>query len=259
MRNSQFVLISLFLSFLFVSNVHSGWQDGILKQAGDILGGTDSASIGKAAGSLSNGDISAGLKQALDIGVKKAVDILGKKDGFLKDEAVKILMPEKLRKVEEFLRSVGQDKIADDFILSMNNAAEKAVPQVTNIFADSIKKMSIQDAKQILTGPDNAATQYFKKNTSEQLQQLISPQVKNSMASADVTKYYNSMLNMVKEYDKFGLMKRYLGVDEGNLESYVTDKTMDGLFSKIAIQEKAIRDNPAMRSTDLLKRVFGSI
>jgi len=255
MKSFRLILIST--GILISVSAHSGWQDSILKQAGDIMGG-DSSSISKAAGSLNNGDISAGLKQALDIGVKKAVDILGKDGGFLKDEAVKILMPEELQKVDQFLRSVGQDEIADEFILSMNNAAEKAVPQVTEIFTDSISKMSITDAKQILTGPDNAATQYFKKNTSQQLQKMIKPHVQNSMAGADVTKYYNSMLGMAKEYDKFGLLKRYLGTDEGNLENYVTDKTMSGLFSKIAIQEKAIRNNPAMRTTDLLKKVFAN-
>jgi len=252
------LIVSLSMGLLYSGSVQSGWQDNVLKQAGDILGG-DSSSISKTVGGLSNGDISAGLKQALDLGVKKAVELLGKKDGFLKDQAVKILMPEKLQKVDKFLRSVGQDKIADDFILSMNSAAEDAVPHVTQTFADSISKMSMADAKKILNGPDDAATQYFKKSTSKQLQELIKPYVQKSMNGADVTKYYNSMLGMAKKYDSFGILKKYLGADPGNLENYVTDKTMSGLFSKIALQEKAIRANPALRSTELLKKVFGSI
>jgi len=251
------------VSFSSIS-VYAGWQDDLLKQAeGYIDTGDKNSSITQSAGSaissLSNKDISSGLKQALDIGVKKAVDLLGQKDGFLGDQAVKILMPEKLQKVDKFLRTIGQYKIADDFILSMNRAAEKAVPKVTNIFVDSIQNMSINDAKLILTGPENAATEYFKTNTSQQLQELIKPYIKDSMAQADVTKYYESMLGMAKQYDSFGILKQYLGAEPGNLENFVTDKTMSGLFSKIALKEKAIRNNPALRNTDLLKKVFAGI
>ena len=258
--HSKVVLLSLSMVLIYSGNVQSGWQDNILKQAEGYINNSDSnASITKTVSNLSNGDISSGLKQALNSGIKKAVELLGQKNGFLSDQAVKILVPEKLQKVDKLLRSLGQDKIADDFILSMNRAAENAAPHVTDIFVSSIEKMSISDAKNILTGPDNAATEYFKNNTSQELQKLIKPYVQKSMAKADVTKYYESMLGMAKKYDSFGLLKQYLGADTGNLENYVTDKTMSGLFSKIALQEKAIRNNPALRSTDLLKKVFAGL
>jgi hypothetical protein len=255
------ILFCLSLSFFYSVTIQAGWQDSLLKQAeGYINKGDTKTSItdstSTVASNLNIGDISSGLKQALDIGIKKAVSLLGQEGGFLGDNAVKILMPEKLQKVDKFLRTVGQDKIADDFILSMNSAAEKAVPHVTDIFVKSIKKISFNDAQNILTGPDNAATEYFKKNTSQQLQKLIKPYIQDSMAKADVTKYYDSMLGMAKQYDSFGLLKQYLGADPGNLENYVTDKTLSGLFSKISLSEKAIRNNPAMRNTDLLKKVF---
>jgi len=250
------ILVNLIVALFYSVTAQAGWQDSVLKQAEGYINKGDSSSI---TSSLSNSDISSGLKQALDIGIKKAVELLGQEDGFLGDQAVIILMPEKLQKVDKFLRTIGQDKIADDFILSMNRAAEEAVPHVTKIFVDSIQNMSISDAQTILTGPDNAATEYFKKNTSQQLQELIKPYVKDSMTKVDVTKYYETMLGIAKQYDSFGLLKQYLGVDPGNLENYVTDKTMSGLFSKIALKEKAIRDNPALRSTDLLKKVFAKI
>jgi len=255
------ILLGLSLSFFYCATSQAGWQDGLLKQAeGYINKGDNNTSIANttstAASNLNISDISSGLKQALDIGINKAVQLLGKEGGFLGDKAVKILMPEKLQKVDKFLRTLGQDKIADDFILSMNSAAEKAVPHVSEIFVNSIEKMSITDAQNILTGPDNAATEYFKKNTSQQLQKLIKPYIQDSMTKADVTKYYESMLSMAKQYDSFGLLKQYLGADPGSLENYVTDKTLSGLFSKISLSEKAIRNNPAMRNTDLLKKVF---
>lgn len=253
------VLLSLSISLFYSTITYAGWQDSLLKQAEGYINKADTSAVTETVSSLSNSDISSGLKQALDIGIKKAVELLGQDGGFLGDQAVKIFMPEKLQKVDKFLRTIGQDKIADDFILSMNSAAEKAVPHVTKIFVDSIQKMSISDAQKILTGADNAATEYFKDSTSQQLQKLIKPYVQESMAKADVTKYYEMMLGMAKQYDSFGLLKQYLGADPGNLENYVTDKAMSGLFSKIALQEKAIRDNPALRSTDLLKKVFAGI
>ena len=254
------ILLTLSGSFFYSAAIHAGWQDDLLKQAEGYVktGGENSSIANSAATGLSNTDISSGLKQALNIGINKAVELLGQKDGFLGDQAVKILMPEKLQKVDKFLRTIGQNQIADDFILSMNNAAEKAVPHVTEIFVNSIEKMSISDAQNILTGPDNAATEYFKKNTSGQIQKLIKPYIQDSMAKADVTKYYEGMLSMAKQYDSFGLLNQYLGADAGNLEKHVIDKTMSGLFSKISLSEKAIRNNPALRNTQLLKKVFAA-
>ncbi len=182
--------------------------------------------------------------------------MLGQENGFLNDKSVRIPMPEQLTQVEKALRMVGQEQMADEFVTSMNRAAEQAVPQVTNVFVDAISKMSLSDAQAILSGGDTAATDYFRQHTSEQLSQLIKPYVTESMASNEVTQYYQSMLSMAKQYDTFGLLNQHLG-KAANLEDYVTDKTMDGLFSKIAEQEALIRQNPAARTTDILKSVFG--
>lgn len=259
MVKKYLIMMSLFLSGSLLSTAgFSGWQD-MLKDADKLV--KESAGQGNVSGmtsSLSNDTVSQGLKEALDVGVKKAIDVLGKQDGFLNDKSVKIPMPDKLQQIEKTLRSLGQEKMADEFVTSMNRAAEQAVPKVTNVFVDSISKMSLSDAKGILSGPDTAATDYFRKNTSEQLNQLIKPYVSSAMDDVKVSQYYKSMLDYVKRYDSFGLMDTYLG-EAGEIDDYVTEKTMDGLFSKISEQEKLIRQNPAARSTELLKEVFGSV
>lgn len=236
----------------------AGWQDW-LKEADSILKSTTGKDTQQVvSSSLSESQIAQGLKQALDKGVKKAIETLGQQNGFLGDQAVKILMPEQLQKIEKMLRSFGQDKMADEFVVSMNRAAEQAVPKVGNVFYDAIKNMSLDDAQGILSGGDTAATDYFKKNTSEQLTQLIKPYVDQAMDTNQVTQYYKMMVSQVKRYDNFGLMDAYMG-NASDIDEYVTSKTMDGLFNKIAEQEKLIRDNPTERTTELLKQVFGSI
>jgi len=242
----------------FAGTGFAGWQDwakGADKYLKSDSGKSTATSVSS---SLSNDEIVQGLKEALDVGVKKAIAMLGQKNGFLNDQSVHIPMPEQLQQVESALRMAGQEQMADDFVTSMNRAAEQAVPKVTNVFADSISKMSLSDARGILSGGDTAATDYFKQHTSAQLSQLIKPYVTESMASNEVTQYYKSMLSLARQYDTFGILNKYLG-DAANLEDYVTDKTLGGLFSKIAQQETLIRQNPAARSTDILKSVFGSL
>jgi len=255
----QILIISLFVGLGgFFNSAVSGWQDW-LKQADSVLQSTTgNSTTSTMVSALSNDEIAMGLKQALDIGVKKAIDMLGTKNGFLNDQTVKILMPESMQKVEKTLRTFGQGQMADEFVSSMNRAAEKAVPKVTNIFVDAIAKMSLDDAQGILSGTDTAATDYFKQNTSAQLSQLIKPYVQDAMAQTQVTQYYTAMTGQVKRYDTFGLMDAYLG-SAADIDKYVTDKTMEGLFSKIAVQETLIRQNPAAHSTELLKDVFGSL
>lgn len=236
----------------------AGWQD-LLKDADSLIkSSTGSSQSSAMTGSLSNQQIAQGLKEALNVGVDTAINMLGKENGFLNDQAVKILMPEPLKKVESTLRTFGQEQMADEFVASMNHAAEQAVPKVSQIFVDAIAKMSLSDAQGILSGGETAATDYFKQNTSEQISQLIRPYVQSAMDSNQVTQYYKAMVSQVKNYDSFGLMDSYLG-NAADLDDYVTSKTMDGLFIKIADQEKLIRENPAARSTELLQEVFGSL
>ena len=201
---------------------------------------------------LSNEDIVAGLKQALTKGASYAVDHLGKADGFLKNTAVKIPMPDKLSKVESILRKAGKEKYADEFVTTMNRAAESAVPLTRDIIKQGVADMSITDAKTILTGPDDAATQYLKKSGSDKLKSKILPIVKQATSKAGVTKVYKTM------YGKLGFAGKYIDLEDYNVDNYVTNKTMQGLFLMIAEEEKKIRDNPAERTTDILRNVFGS-
>jgi len=253
------LMVILFVGFGgFLTSAFSGWQDWI-KEADSVLKSTTGKSTASnVSSSLSNDEISRGLKEALDVGVKKAIDMLGTENGFLNDQSVKILMPESMQKVEKLLRSFGQEQMADEFVTSMNRAAEKAVPEVSNVFVDAISTMSVDDARGILQGSDTAATDYFKKNTSAQLSELIKPYVNDAMNQTQVTQYYKAMAGQVKTFDTFGMMDSYLG-SAADIDKYVTDKTMEGLFTKIADQEKLIRENPAARSTELLKDVFGSL
>ena len=253
------LMVILFIGFGgFFTAAFSGWQDWVKEADSMLKSTTGKSTASNVSSALSNDEISRGLKEALDVGVKKAIDMLGTENGFLNDQSVKILMPESMQNVEKLLRSFGQEQMADEFVTSMNRAAEKAVPEVSNVFVDAIAKMSLDDAQGILQGSDTAATDYFKKNTSAQLSELIKPYVNDAMNQTQVTQYYKAMAGQVKKYDTFGMMDSYLG-SAADIDNYVTDKTMEGLFTKIADQEKLIRANPAARSTELLKDVFGSL
>lgn len=258
MNKQLLMIVLLSVSLGGLNPAVSGWQDW-LKDADSVLkvttGQDTSATVSTA---LSNDKIAQGLKEALDVGVKKAINLLGKQGGFLNDQSVKILLPESMQQIEKALRSFGHEKMADEFVASMNRAAEKAVPQVSQVFADAIAQMSLQDAQGILAGSDTAATDYFKQQTSSQLSELIKPYVNDAMNQAQVTQYYKAMTQQLKHYDTFGLMNAYLG-SASDIDNYVTQKTMAGLFEKIAVQEKLIRENPAARSSELLKTVFGSL
>ncbi len=193
-----------------------------------------------------------GLKEALAKGVEKAVANLGKEDGFLKDVGVKIPMPESLQKVEKTLRTLRQDKLADDFVTTMNRAAERATPEAAVVLGDAIKQMTVADARAILTGTNNAATQYFRRTSETNLFARFHPIVQKATEQAGVTSAYKAMMGKVRFAGSF------LPVDAADLDAYVTRKALDGLFLKIAEQEKMIRENPVARTTDLLQKVFGA-
>ena len=207
---------------------------------------------------LSQDQMVGGLKEALGKGVQQAIATLGKPDGFLKDVNVKIPMPENLQKVEKTLRALRQDKLADEFVTTINRAAEQAVPEAAAVLGDSVKQMSIADAKSILTGTNNAATQYFRRTSETNLHARFLPMVKTATEKAGVTSAYKRMTD--KAGGGFGgLGGNLLGKEAPNLDDYVTRKTLDGLFLKIAEQEKQIRENPVARTTDLLQKVFGAV
>lgn len=252
----NFKIIFAIVALSIAPNINAGWLDKLsdssdkLKQKIQDAKQSDSSSVNTA---LSNADIVAGLKQALNKGAGYAVDNLGKTDGFMKNPNVKIPMPKNLGKVESLLRKAGKEKYADEFVTTMNRAAESAVPLTLNIIKQGITSMSIADAKNILQGPDDAATQYLKKTGGNKLSAQILPIVKKATSKAGVTATYKKML------DKLGFAGKYLNLDDYDIDSYVTQKTMAGLFTMIAKEEKKIRDNPLTRTTELLKSVFGSI
>ncbi len=201
---------------------------------------------------ISNQDAVAGLKEALTRGSRAAVARLGVENGFFGNNSVKIGLPPSLRRVEAVMRSIGMDKQADDLVLRMNRAAEAAVPRARGLLVDAAKNMSVQDAKGILTGGDDAATQYFKRTTSEPLAKQFLPIVKRAMAKVKAAEKYNEI---AASGAKFGLVKE----EDANLEDYVTRRALDGLFITIADEEKKIRQDPAAAASAVVRKVFGAI
>ena len=216
------------------------------------------ASVPGSITSLSQDQMVQGLKEALGKGVQKAVANLGKTDGFLKDLHVKIPMPESLQKVEKTLRTLGQDKLADEFVTTMNRAAEQAVPEGAAVLGGAVSQMSIADAQSILTGTNNAATQYFRRTSETSLHTRLLPIVKAATEKAGVTGAYKRMTDKAGGgFGGFG--SKFIGKEMPDLDAYVTHKALDGLFLKIAEEEKQIRENPLARTTDMLQKVFGAI
>jgi uncharacterized protein DUF4197 len=200
---------------------------------------------------LSNGDIVAGLKEALEVGTTNTVDLTGKVDGYFSNAAIKILLPKQLEPVESGLRLLGQGDKVDEFILAMNRAAEKAAPGAKDIFWNAIKSMSFDDARRILSGGDTAATDYFRAKTSEALTAAFRPVVTESMKDVGVVQQYKQLQSA---YQSVPLASALPSVD---IESYVVSKALDGLFYVLGQQEKEIRTNPSAQVTSLLKKVFG--
>jgi hypothetical protein len=201
---------------------------------------------------LSNSDMVAALKEALDKGTQYAVQNLGRDGGFLDNPAVRIPMPKSLSMVEKSLRALHQDRLADEFIVSMNHAAEQAVPEAADLFTETIRNMTLDDAQGILSGPDDAATQFFRSHTEATLTQRMLPIVNEAMDNTGVTSTYKTMMNSA------GGLTGFLSGDATDLDSYVTRQALDGLFEMIAVEEKQIRENPVARTSDLMKKVFGA-
>jgi hypothetical protein len=201
---------------------------------------------------ITNRDAVAGLKAALNKGAGSAVAKLGKADGFLGNERVKIPLPDSLQKLDGTLRRFGMGQYADDLVVTMNRAAEAAVPEARALLISAVKDMSVQDAKGILSGGDTSATEYFRGKTSRPLAAKFLPIVQRATAK----------VGLVQKYDDFAGKASRLGlVDESqtNLENYVTQKAMDGLFLMIADEEKEIRAHPLEQGSKLLSKVFGAV
>ncbi len=201
---------------------------------------------------LSNQDAVSGLKAALEKGSGVAVDLLGKTDGFFGNGAVKIPLPDSLKKYEKLMHNFGMGKYADELVLTMNRAAEAAVPEAKKLFVESIKKMSVQDAKGILTGGQTSGTDYFKRSTTDQLREKFLPIVKKATAKVKLAEKYNQY---AQKGVQFGLVKK----EQANLDDYVTQKALDGLFYMVAEEEKKIRQDPVKAGSDIIKKVFGAL
>ena len=200
---------------------------------------------------LSDDEVVKGLKQALEVGTGNAVTTLSKTDGYFKNPKIKIPLPENVQKAEKLLRATGLGNKVDEFELSMNRAAERAAPEAKTIFWDAIQQMSFSDARQILDGPDNAATRYFEDKTESRLQKIFKPITHEAMSEVGVTGYYQSIDDKIKTIPFADSMSF-------DLDQYVTEKALDGLYLMLAEEEKKIRQDPAARVTDLLKKVFAS-
>ncbi|HET7200256.1 MAG TPA: DUF4197 domain-containing protein [Burkholderiales bacterium] len=201
---------------------------------------------------ISNRDAVNGLRQALTNGAQAAVAKLGKEDGFFGDSRIRIPLPPSMKSAEAVMHSIGMGKQVNDLELRMNRAAEAAVPRAKSLLIDAVKKMSIQDAKGILTGGDDSATQYFRRTTSEPLAQRFKPIIKRAMAKVKLAEKYNEI---AASGAKVGLVKE----EDANLEDYVTRRALDGLFVSIADEEKKIRKNPAGAASAVVKKVFGAL
>lgn len=201
---------------------------------------------------LTNAEATSGLKEALIVGAGKAINNLGSPDGFFGNPLVKIPLPDGMQKAEKAMRMFGMGKQADDLVLKMNRAAELAVPEAKTLLVNAVKKMSVTDAKNILTGGEDAATQYFKTATSGPMAEKFLPIVKKATENVELAQQYNKYAEMGSKY---GMVKK----EQANVEQYVTQKTLDGVYLMMAEEEKGIRRDPMGQASKLLKKVFGSL
>jgi hypothetical protein len=218
-------------------------------QLDKILGGLGkSATSGNAANSDSK--IASGLKEALTIGTTNAVKLTGTTDGYFKNELIKIVLPPKLRTAEKGLRLVGAGPQLDEFVLGMNRAAEKAAPEATKYFKEAILNMTFSDAKGILSGGDTAATDFFKSKTSAQLTTAFRPHVEAAMGQLQITKQFDGIMTSLKKVP-------FMKAESFDINDYVVQQAINGLFIMVGQEEKKIRKDPAAQVTSLLKDVFG--
>jgi hypothetical protein len=216
----------------------------------DVMKGVRSLSKPGTPGAVDDRTSAAGIKEALAVGTERAVASLSKVDGYFGNAAVKILMPPTIRKVADVARMAGYQKQVDEFILSMNRAAEAAAPQAARYFGDAIRAMTLEDARGIVTGGDTAATEFFRRKTYDKLYAAFKPVVAKKVGEVGATRAYKDMMG---SYEQVPMMRS----QSLDLDHYVTSKALDGLFLTVGEEEKKIRTNPAARTTDLLKTVFG--
>lgn len=237
--------------FLFpASQASAGWMDQVGSMLNDASGGKPAATAIPSIKSLSNSDMIAGLKDALRVGSENVVGRLGKTDGFNGDPNIHIPLPDSLKTVKSTLAAVGMGGLMDDLELKLNRAAEAATPKAKRIFANAIREMSFADARKILSGPKDAATQYFKAKMSAPLSDEMRPIVKNALNQAGAVQAYDAAIG------KYASMP-FMPDVKANLTQHVLNLGLAGIFRYMADEEAAIRQNPVKRTTSILKKVFG--
>lgn len=235
---------SIFLGLMYIFVIHSTAQININKLKNTVTGGTTSTS------NLTNDEVIKGLKEALTVGTNNATNLVAKTDGFYKNPNIKIPFPEDAVKIKNVCESIGMKAQVDKFVLTLNRAAEEASKEAAPIFINAIKTMSISDGFSILKGADNAATKYLQEKTTAELKQKFKPIVQNALKKVEITKYWTPL---VTAYNKTPGAQKI----NPNLDDYVTNKALEGLFKMLAQEELKIRKDPAARVSDLLKKVFG--
>lgn len=197
-------------------------------------------------------EAASGLKAALEKGSQAAVAALGRTDGFFGNAQVKIPLPDSLQRAEKLMRRFGMGRHADELVLTLNRAAEAAVPQARQLFVDSVRRMTVLDAKGILQGGDTAGTDYFRRSTQAELRRRFLPIVKQATAKVGLARQYNQY---AEKAAGFGMVKK----EHANLDDYVTQKALDGLFFMVAEEEKKIRQDPVGAGTSIIRKVFGAL
>jgi hypothetical protein len=237
--------------------VHAGWQDmlksaeGLVKQQGTAVPGAAPAT------GATQAEAGTGLQQALVTGVHRVVGQLGARDGYLGNPQVRIPLPSQLKAVESGLRLVGQSAYADRFVETMNRAAEQAVGEATPVFVDAITGMTFDDALGVVRGPNDAATQYLRRTAGPALRERMLPIVRAATESTRVTAAYKSLVD--KAAAGVPMAGGLVDMDAADLDGYVTDRALDGLYKLLAAQEASIRTSPAEWTTDVMKKVFGGL
>ncbi|MDO6513230.1 MULTISPECIES: DUF4197 domain-containing protein [unclassified Neptuniibacter] len=256
----SYLITSILAASITSATAYAGWADMLKEAVQDeevqqkvldtATGSNTTSSTSGQATDLSTETVINGLKEALEVGSRRAIEEISQPGGYLDNQDIRIPLPDGINKVASLLKKYGLESQVTEFEESMNRAAEKAAPQATELIVSAVKEMSFDDAKKIYSGSDDAATQYFKEKTSGKLRELFQPTVEESLGQVGATRYYNDLASEAKEIPFVG---DKVNVD---LDNYVTEEALNGLFTMLAVEEKKIRENPAARTTDLLKQLF---
>jgi hypothetical protein len=250
---SYVLALSGVVALTMASHVSAGWFDKLTEMVGNTVSSQDVSSVTQSVTkqSLSNEELSAAFKQALNLGSQRVVEQLGKADGFNKDAAIHIPLPEQMQTVKKWLDKVGMGGSLDSLELSLNRAAENAVPKAKALFVDTIKKMTFDDVKSIYSGGDDAATRYFQAKMTPSLTKEMQPVVQKSLSDVGAVKLYDDIMG---NYTSIPFVPDI----KANLVDHVVEGGLTGIFHYLAKEEAEIRKNPVKRTTELLQRVFGA-